>query len=211
MRVTKKRERREKTVSRDQILDETLKLIGKKGWEASSFQAIAKSCGMSTSNIVYHFGSREALLKALLDHISRSNWEMVASSMRPDSDAFERLVIHVQRNLDWAIAYPEKAHVLLHIYLSANFDKTFAKIYAVMIARAHERLLEHLLASRRENLVHSKISDEILVKHIHDSIVGAFIKIMASRLISPAHYDMKEWRMSLGALLDYRQPRRRGD
>lgn len=206
MAVTKKRKRREKTVSRDQILEQTLKLIGKTGWEASSFQAIAKACGMSTSNIVYHFGSREELLKALLDHISQSNWEMVANSMKPDFNAFERIVTHIQRNLDWAEKYPEKAHVLLHIYLSSNFDQAFAKIYEVMIARAHERILEHVLAGRREKLFRTKAPDDLLVKHIHDSIVGAFIKIMGSRLTRPIHYSLKEWRIAIGALLEYDEP-----
>src|ERR1700733_9959434 len=96
-----KRVRRSKDSARDKILKESLKLIGRNGWAGLSFQTIAKSCGMSASNIVYHFESKESLLMALLDHISENNWRIVHEGIRPEFDSLQRLLTHFQKNLEW--------------------------------------------------------------------------------------------------------------
>lgn len=202
-----KRVRRDKQTSRDQILSKTLKLIGQKGWESSSFGAIAKASKMSTSNIVYHFESREVLLQALLEKISVSNWQKVSEAIRPDFNAYERLLTHIEKNLEWADESPESAQVLVHIYVSASHDKAFATIYDVMIERAHARIKEHLLAGQREKIFHFTADVDVLTRAIHDLIVGAFIKIMASRMTHPQIYKRKEWDRVLKPLIAWDERR----
>lgn len=202
--LTKKRVRRDRDTSRDQILDKTLRLIGQRGWEASSFSAIAKATKMSTSNIVYHFETREVLLQSLLERISVSNMQKVAEAMKPDFTAYERIVTHVQKNLEWADEKPESAQVLVHIYVSASHDKVFSKLYETMIERAHARIKEHLLAGQREKLYGFDANIDLVTRSIHDLIVGAFIKIMASRLTTPFVYKRSDWDQILKPLLEFK-------
>ena len=197
----KKRVRRDRETSRDKILDKTLQLIGQRGWDASTFGSIAKASKMSTSNIVYHFETREALLVALLEKISVSNMDLVAKAMKLDYDAYKRLLTHIQKNLEWAEEKPESAQVLVHIYVSASHDRDFAKIYETMIDRAHSRIKEHLLAGIREKILNADLDTDLLSKTIHDLIVGAFIKMLASRLTKQIRYRDRDWDQILKPLL----------
>ncbi|RYZ77424.1 MAG: hypothetical protein EOP05_01880 [Proteobacteria bacterium] len=156
---------------------------------------------MSTSNIVYHFETREVLLGALLERISLSNIEKVSASQKPEFNAYERLLNHIEKNLEWADESHEGAQVLVQIYVSASHDKTFAKLYERMIDRAHTRIREHLLAGQREKLFGFTTDSGEMARTIHDLIVGAFIKIMASRLTTPIRYRSDEWKRVLHPLL----------
>lgn len=197
----KKRVRRDKQESRDQILDKTLALIAKRGWEASTFAAIAKASKMSPANIAYHFESREVLLGALLERMGKVNIEMVEKSMKPEFNAFQRLLAHVQKNIEWAIENPEGAMVLIHIYGTACHDSFFSARYAAVVDRAHLRIKEHLLAGEREGIFVLGSRADTLSRAIHDLIVGAFIKVTAYRLDRQIRYTSPDWNFILGTLL----------
>ncbi len=49
------------------ILDATLKVLMRDGYSALSLRRIGSECGLSVGNISYHFQSKQALLKGLLD------------------------------------------------------------------------------------------------------------------------------------------------
>ncbi|RYZ90796.1 MAG: hypothetical protein EOP06_07490, partial [Proteobacteria bacterium] len=113
----------------------------------------------------------------------------------------QRLLIHIEKNLEWASLRPESAQVLVHIYVSASHDPVFSKLYDAMIARAHDRIREHLLAGVRERIFTLDLSTELMARTLHDLIVGSFIKMMASRIGQPIVYKPTEWKEILEPLL----------
>jgi AcrR family transcriptional regulator len=203
-KIEKKRVRLGKEESRELILNESLKVMTKQGWAGLSFQLIAKRCGMSPSNVVYHFQNRESLLMGLLQYISDSNWKMVAEGVKPEFDAYERLLNHFQKNLEWAQVYPERAQVVLQIYNDAQHDREFSKVFQVMIERAQERIREHLLGGKREDLFHFTQSAESLARFLHNLLVGSYIYVAGTRLTSPQQYKDQEWTQILRPLLKMR-------
>ena len=136
----KERRRLRVEISREKILTETLKLIGRHGWSAISFQMIAKSCKMSQTNILYHFPSRVRLLRAILDRVFVNNSRLVLGGMKPRYGPLERLVAHFEKNIEWAKRYPEEAQVVLIIYAEASHNLEFSKLFFDMISRAQERI-----------------------------------------------------------------------
>jgi AcrR family transcriptional regulator len=64
-RLTRKQQQGEQ--SRELILDATEKLMGTRGYAATSISDIRKACGLPASSIYWHFGSKEGVLAAAME------------------------------------------------------------------------------------------------------------------------------------------------
>jgi AcrR family transcriptional regulator len=53
--------------SRELILDVTERLMGSRGYAATSISDICKACGLPASSIYWHFGSKEGVLAAVME------------------------------------------------------------------------------------------------------------------------------------------------
>jgi AcrR family transcriptional regulator len=206
-KTQKKRVRRDKISSHETILKTCLRLIARQGWKGLSFQKIAHRTKMSASNIVYHFPTREALLRALLEQISQNNFRIVAEGLTAEMHAFERLQVHFRKNLLWAKEFPEEAMIVMQVYVEAGHDTEFAKVFQQMIDRAQDRIREYLLAGQRENLFHFEISSERLATALHSLLIGSFIKIMGGRLSQSYQHLESDWPLLLADLVHYKSRR----
>lgn len=63
--------------SHDRILAAAKRLFASQGYEATSTMAIARLAGTSESQMMKHFGSKEGLLEAILDH----GWKSMGSAL----------------------------------------------------------------------------------------------------------------------------------
>src|ERR1700757_5002886 len=63
--LTKKQ--RQGHASRELILDATERLMGTKGYVATSISDIRNACGLPASSIYWHFGSKEGVLAAVME------------------------------------------------------------------------------------------------------------------------------------------------
>ncbi len=56
--------------SRGKILDAATKLFARQGYDGTSISQLSKACGLPTSSIYWHFGSKEGVLWAVADRVS---------------------------------------------------------------------------------------------------------------------------------------------
>lgn len=199
--AAKKRQRRSVDESRERILEAALVSVEKAGWSGLSFQMIAKKCKMSTSNIVYHFESRAALLKSLLEKISQNNFRIVAEAIRPEDTAFDRLKIHFQKNLEWAQTFPQEAQIVIQIYMEASHDLEFSNLFSQMVGRAQERIREHILAGMREKTFKPVMDPVVLSQILHGLLVGIFIYTMGFRRLQGFEFRPEDLETTLINLL----------
>jgi AcrR family transcriptional regulator len=73
----RKRNRRRPEERRAQILDAAVRLIGERGFYGFSIRELAHRCEMTDPGLLHHFGSKEALLVALLDLRDQRDTEVV--------------------------------------------------------------------------------------------------------------------------------------
>ena len=76
---TRKRVRAKPEHRREQILDEAVRLIGELGYYGFTVQELAQRCQLSNPGLLHYFGSKEALLIALLEDRDRRDAVAVAS------------------------------------------------------------------------------------------------------------------------------------
>jgi AcrR family transcriptional regulator len=99
--VARKTERRHRQgdESRRAILDATLALAAERGYDATTVALVQKATGLPASSIYWHFGSKDELLAATLEHSYRS-WRATAPTWAPGpepEDFTERVERRFQR------------------------------------------------------------------------------------------------------------------
>jgi AcrR family transcriptional regulator len=86
--------------TRERILDEALRLASRDGLEGLSIGTLAAALGLSKSGLFAHFGSKEALQVAVLEHAAARVQERLAPAVDIPPGA-ERLRFLFRSSLDW--------------------------------------------------------------------------------------------------------------
>jgi AcrR family transcriptional regulator len=89
--------------TRAAILDEALKIASKLGLEGLTIGSLADATGMSKSGLFAHFGSREDLQLAVLEHAARLYGEKVFVPVLKIERGLPRLRALFERWLDWTL------------------------------------------------------------------------------------------------------------
>ncbi len=87
--------------TRAAILDEALRLVSKSGLDGLTIGTLADATGMSKSGLFAHFGSREDLLLAVLDHGQQEFIEVVLKPALGKPRGVPRLKAMFVNWLDW--------------------------------------------------------------------------------------------------------------
>jgi AcrR family transcriptional regulator len=90
--------------TRTAILDEALKIASRLGLEGLTIGSLADATGMSKSGLFAHFGSREDLQLAVLEHFAQLYGERVFVPVLKIERGLPRLRALFERWLDWTIA-----------------------------------------------------------------------------------------------------------
>jgi AcrR family transcriptional regulator len=71
-------------VRRGKIVDEAIRVIGQRGYHGFTVQELAQRCSLTNGGVLYHFGSKEKLLVAVLEERDRR----IAQTITPASVGF---------------------------------------------------------------------------------------------------------------------------
>jgi AcrR family transcriptional regulator len=84
---------------RASIVDEAIRVIGQRGCYGFTIQELAQRCGLSNAGLLYHFGSREQILLAVLQDIeareARVMGPLVAAADQAPSEISQTAVLNV--------------------------------------------------------------------------------------------------------------------
>jgi AcrR family transcriptional regulator len=92
------RRREDPAIRRAQIVDEAVRIIGERGYNGFTVQALAERCGLSNAGLLYYFGSKDQLLISLLEEVERRETGNVA----PLADAALNESMTVEERSAWA-------------------------------------------------------------------------------------------------------------
>jgi len=90
--------------TRATILDEALKVASRLGLEGLTIGSLAEVTGMSKSGLFAHFGSREDLQLAVLEHAAQRYGQQVFMPILEIARGLPRLRALFERWLDWTLA-----------------------------------------------------------------------------------------------------------
>jgi len=118
------------------ILDEALKIASKLGLEGLTIGSLADATGMSKSGLFAHFGSREDLQLAVLEHAAQRYGEKVFVPVLKIERGLPRLRALFERWLDWALESGLPGGCIM-ISAAAEYDDRPGPIRDAVIANQH--------------------------------------------------------------------------
>jgi AcrR family transcriptional regulator len=122
--------------TRTAILDEALKIASRLGLEGLTIGSLADATGMSKSGLFAHFGSREDLQLAVLEHFAQLYAERVFVPVLKIERGLPRLRALFERWLDWTIASGLPGGCIM-ISAANEYDDRPGPIRDAVIANQH--------------------------------------------------------------------------
>lgn len=116
-----RRTREDPVVRRRLILEQATLIVGQRGYAGFTIQQLAERCGLTNGGLLYHFGSKEQLLVAILEDRDRretafvSNVFVEAAAAGSSRDAIVKMLRAIVAR---SVTYPEVAR--LHTMLRAE-------------------------------------------------------------------------------------------
>ena len=169
--------------TRAAILDEALKIASKLGLEGLTIGSLADATGMSKSGLFAHFGSREDLQLAVLEHAAQRYGEMVFVPVLKIDRGLPRLRALFERWLDWALESGLPGGCIM-ISAAAEYDDRPGPIRDAVIANQHRgnaitqkavRLAieeGHLLPDTDPEQISFEMLGIVLASHNHRRLLG---------------------------------------
>lgn len=105
---------------RRQIIGAAIEVLARDGFGAASLAAIAGQIGVSKGVILYHFASKDELLRAVVADVLAE----ATSQMRPQVEAArgygEALTRYITSNLEWIASQRREIRALMEIFNNAR-------------------------------------------------------------------------------------------
>lgn len=99
----------------DRILDVALASFGGRGYEATSLDALAATLGVRKQTILHHFGSKHALLDAVIDRSAEELAEALERALAKAGPGFDRIEALVRAVFRLAARRPELLGLLREV------------------------------------------------------------------------------------------------
>jgi AcrR family transcriptional regulator len=193
--------------TRTAILDAALAIASKLGLEGLTIGSLADATGMSKSGLFAHFGSREELQLAVLEHAAQKYGEIVFMPALKVARGVPRLRALFERWLDWTIESGLPGGCIM-ISAAAEYDDRPGPIRDAVIAnqrrgsaiseKAVRLAIEegHLRADTDPEQIAFEMLGIVLANHNHRRLLGdkearkraltAFDELVARHALAPA-------------------------
>ena len=96
--------------NRATILEAGLSVLSAQGFRGATLDEIAQEAGLSKPNLLYYFGSKEAIYTALLERLLET-WLDPLRAMNPKGDPKSELMSYVRRKLALSRDYPRESRL----------------------------------------------------------------------------------------------------
>jgi TetR/AcrR family transcriptional regulator len=118
----KRREQQRAIDTRTAIIDAALAEFGQKGFDAASTRAISQRASLPQPLVLYHFGSKEGLWRAVAEHIA-SELRRLSQESASETDglsAGEQLRRRFKKSMRLTISHPAFHQFMLHENISGS-------------------------------------------------------------------------------------------
>lgn len=152
----------EHTVKRNEILDVAQKLVYTKGYDQVSIQDILDKLKISKGAFYHYFGSKQALLEALIECIYREVERLLLPIVHdPKLAALEKLRLFFATSAHWKTAHKDYLLALLRGWYADENALFRQKMTAMMLKRATPMLTQIIQQGAQEGTFNTPYPDQI--------------------------------------------------
>lgn len=86
---------------RAQIVESAIEVIAEVGWAQTSIRKIAERVGVAMSAVLYHFGTKDKLVEAIVEQMYRSALAVVVPAVDAESTAAGKLTAYIRATVEY--------------------------------------------------------------------------------------------------------------
>jgi len=173
-------------VPAERLLDAAVSLFAQHGFDAVSTGAVATAAGLTQSMVHYHFGTKEKLWKAAVEHLMHARGNMFSLNLEDlrDVDDLSRLKVMLRRFISANAADPDLTRILIHEGMNDSPRlKWLAKRYMVRGYATFNAAIE--------SAIESGVVRRLPVRDVTNIIVGACVLTFTlSRLLKEVYGEL---------------------
>jgi AcrR family transcriptional regulator len=123
------------------LIEAAIEILNERGFNAATAVAVAERAGVTRGAVQHHFGTTQALLVAVMRHVSRARDERAQPTPRAPAPLSGRVRALIQ---EYRLLYDGPDGVaLMEIWLGAGHDEDLRQQVDALMQRITERRLDH--------------------------------------------------------------------
>lgn len=184
---------------REQIVTAAYEVAARKGVEGLTIRLVAAKARLSTGLVLFHFGSKDQLLAALLDWLVATTAVLhIGPEIQEIASPHDRLLALLRQEMDRLSREPRRIQLLLEFWVMGVRHKEIGTKLRAELARYREAfrpMALELLEAEPERF--SRVTADGLA-----AVAVSFIKGCAVQsMIDPEHFDGQDYLVSAESLL----------
>jgi AcrR family transcriptional regulator len=191
---------------REEILRAALRHFAHRGYAGTSIQDIVDEARVTKPALYYHFPSKEALYRALVDHAHDERFRLMQEAAARGKTTAEKLTQIASALFEFS----QRNQELMRLTLAATFAAPKEVPATLMNLCKGKRNFEFMLALVGAGQKAGELDPDCTVKELTVSIYGQMnTYVMANLLLPDCHLDRRKASRMVKLFLDGAQPRKR--
>ncbi|GAB3746582.1 TetR/AcrR family transcriptional regulator [Microlunatus parietis] len=108
---------------RAQLVEVTIDLVARHGYAGTSLQRIADAAGITKAAVIYHFASKNAVIKAAYDFVIARVVEHVGARVDAAPDPAAAVEAYLTGMIDYVAAHPAQARLLTETMIESGANE----------------------------------------------------------------------------------------
>ncbi|MCK6564827.1 MAG: TetR family transcriptional regulator C-terminal domain-containing protein [Dehalococcoidia bacterium] len=175
-------------IRRRQIIDATISVMARKGWNDTSIDEITREAGVSRGLVSYHFRDKSELLSGVLARCQEAFDEAVGNGVAQGHDVLERLRIIIRLAVDRVKSDPVNYEVFLHFSASARSDPELGEQIRKLWAGYRAATASAIRYGQLKGLIRTDIDPDAAAAMEISTLIGLALQW----LLDPDAYPLEE-------------------
>mgnify|MGYP001250920517 CR=1 FL=1 len=175
-------------VRRQQIIDATLRVLARKGWNETSIDEISKEADVSRGLVSYHFGDKAALLAGVLDRCEQIFRRGGSMARDAATDTVERQRLSIRNGILAVRDYPLTYEVVQQFVLGGRSDPELAERVREFYRNSRALVAQRIRDGQAEGVFRREIDpDAAAARHM-----AITMGVAQQWLLEPGSFDIEE-------------------
>ncbi len=175
-------------VRRQQIIDATLRVLARKGWNETSIDEISREADVSRGLVSYHFGDKAALLAGVLERCEQIFRRGGSAARDAATDPVERQRLSIRNGILSVRDYPLTYEVVMQFVIGGRSDPELAEKVREFHRTSRASVAQRIRDGQAQGVFRKDIDPEAAAaRHIAISM-----GIAQQWLLEPGSFDIDE-------------------
>jgi AcrR family transcriptional regulator len=166
-------------VRRQRLLEEAIRLFGKRGYEGTSLEAVATAAGVRKQTLLYYFPTKEALLDACVVETSRRVADALTSALEAEASSSRKAEAVIRSLFRVAEEWPEFP---LFIREASRLGPEVIEAFASVMEPLRVRALLFLKHGMKDGTIRSQ-DPALLLFTLYTAVVGSITEAGVLRAV----------------------------